>query len=90
MIIDSHEHVRKHGYGADDVIAEMDTFGITLTWLLTWYLPPNQHVPGSYGAFNPSNIRPDGTHGGIVAPPIDSRRQGNYIIPDIPGVTRHE
>lgn len=48
MIIDSHEHVCYLGYGADDVIAEMDAFGIDVTWLLTWYLPPNQHVPGSY------------------------------------------
>lgn len=66
MIIDSHEHVCYHGYGADDVIAEMDQFGINVTWLLTWYLPPSQHVPSSYHTFNPSNTRPDGTHAGIV------------------------
>lgn len=44
----------------------MDAFGIDQAWLLTWYHPPGEHAPNSYRGFNPTNIRPDGTHAGIV------------------------
>ena len=40
MIIDSHQHAYYHGLNPAGVIAEMDEFGIEVTWLLTWYLPP--------------------------------------------------
>lgn len=66
MIIDSHIHAHYHGFGPADVVAEMDAFGIDRAWLLTWYLPPGEDVPETHGAFNPHNIRPDGTHAGIV------------------------
>jgi predicted TIM-barrel fold metal-dependent hydrolase len=66
MIIDSHQHVYYHGVNPSGVIAEMDAFGIDVTWLLTWYLPPSQDAPGSHGAFNPCNLRPDGTHAGAI------------------------
>lgn len=66
MIVDSHQHVYYHGFSPAGVIAEMDRFGIDRTWLLTWYLPPGEHVPSSHRVFNPRNLRPDGTHAGIV------------------------
>lgn len=47
-------------------MAEMDAFGIDKTWLLTWHHPPAEHVPSSFRAFNPANVRADGTHAGIV------------------------
>ena len=66
MIIDSHQHAYYHGVSPAGVIAEMDEFGIDVTWLLTWYLPPAEDAPGSSRAFNPCNIRPDGTHAGAI------------------------
>ena len=66
MIIDSHQHAYYHGFNPAGVIAEMDQFGIDVTWLLTWYHPPAEHAPGSSRAFNPCNIRPDGTHAGAT------------------------
>lgn len=66
MLIDSHQHVYYNGLDDAGVIAEMDAFGIVLTWLLTWYLPPGEDVPATHGAFNPCNFRPDGTHAGIL------------------------
>ena len=51
MIIDSHNHTYYHGLDADGVISEMDAFGIDICWLLTWYLPPSQHVPTSHRVF---------------------------------------
>lgn len=66
MRIDAHQHPYYQGLDEDGVIAEMNTFGIDRAWLLTWYLPPGEDVPGTHGAFNPFNFRPDGTHGGIL------------------------
>jgi predicted TIM-barrel fold metal-dependent hydrolase len=66
MIIDSHNHSHYNGVGPEGLVAEMAAFGIDLTWLLTWYLPPSEHVPSSHRAFNPRNARPDGTHAGVT------------------------
>ncbi|OGG44494.1 MAG: hypothetical protein A3F84_07065 [Candidatus Handelsmanbacteria bacterium RIFCSPLOWO2_12_FULL_64_10] len=66
MIIDAHNHVNYQGRDAAGVIAEMDASGIDLTWLLTWYLPPGQHAPGSARTFGPLNFRPDGAHAGAT------------------------
>ena len=66
MIIDSHQHAYYHGVNPAGVISEMDQFGIDVTWLLTWYLPPGEDAPGSSRAFNPCNVRPDGTHAGAT------------------------
>ena len=66
MIIDSHNHSHYNGFGPERLVAEMDAFGISVTWLLTWYLPPTEHVPSSHRAFNPRNVRPDGTHAGVT------------------------
>ena len=66
MIIDSHNHVNYNGVGAEGLIAEMDEFGVSATWLLTWYLPPAEDVPGTHRSFSPCNFRPDGTHAGAT------------------------
>lgn len=66
MIIDCHNHSHYVGLGPEGLLAEMDTFGYDVAWLLTWYLPPGEHVPGSERAFNPCNARADGTHGGVT------------------------
>lgn len=66
MIIDSHNHSHYNGVGPDGLVAEMAAFGIDRTWLLTWYLPPSEHLPASHRAFNPRNVRPDGTHAGVT------------------------
>ncbi|MCZ6681533.1 MAG: amidohydrolase family protein [Candidatus Poribacteria bacterium] len=79
MIIDSHQHVYYHGVNPDGVIAEMDAFGIDVTWLLTWYLPPAEDVPSSHGVFNPCNFRPDGTHAGAT---LDELLQARDRYPD--------
>lgn len=63
-IIDSHNHVYYHRLDPAGVVGELDAFGIERCWVLTWYLPPGEDVPGSHGTFNPRNYRPDGTHGG--------------------------
>ncbi len=66
MLIDSHNHSHYNGVGPEGLIAEMDSFGIDRAWLLTWYLPPSEHVPSSHRAFNPRNVREDGTHAGVT------------------------
>lgn len=66
MAIDAHNHPHYHGLDASGVVAEMDAFGIDVCWLLTWYLPPAEHVASSHRVFNPANARPDGTHAGVV------------------------
>ncbi len=66
LIIDSHNHSHYNGVGPEGLVAEMDAFGIDKTWLLTWHHPPAEHVPSSFRAFNPANVRADGTHAGIV------------------------
>lgn len=64
MLIDSHQHVYYHGLSPAGVVGEMDRFGITRAWILTWYLPPAEDVPATHVYFNPANFRPDGTHAG--------------------------
>jgi predicted TIM-barrel fold metal-dependent hydrolase len=70
MLIDSHMHVNYHNLGAEALVEEMDTFGIDKCWLLTWYLPPEQHVLRFAKGFDPLNFRTDGTHGGLTLPEI--------------------
>lgn len=36
MIIDAHNHPNWHGYGIDKTVANMDKFGIQVTWMHTW------------------------------------------------------
>lgn len=66
MIIDAHNHIYYHGLNAEGVLDEMDRFGFDVLWLLTWYLPPAEHIPNSHATFNPCNVRPDGTHAGTT------------------------
>lgn len=66
MIIDAHNHIYYHGLNAEGVLEEMDAFGFDVTWLLTWYLPPGEHIKSSHATFNPCNVRPDGTHAGTT------------------------
>ena len=70
MLIDSHMHVNYHGLGSEALVEEMNAFGIDKCWLLTWYLPPEQHVSRSGKSFDPLNHRTDGTHGGLTLPEI--------------------
>jgi predicted TIM-barrel fold metal-dependent hydrolase len=66
VIVDAHNHSHYNGVGPEGLLAEMEAYGIGRTWLLTWYHPPGEHAPGSYRAFNPTNVRPDGTHAGVT------------------------
>jgi hypothetical protein len=49
-VVDCHNHVGWHGHDADDVVRNMDEFGIALTWVLTWEAPPREISPGSLKA----------------------------------------
>ena len=66
MIIDAHNHVYYHDLNEDGVVGEMDSFGFDIAWLLTWHLPPAEHVASSHRVFNPLNLRADGTHAGTT------------------------
>ena len=75
MIIDAHNHIYYHNLNAEGVLAEMDAFGYDVTWLLTWYLPPGEHIPSSHRTFNPCNVRSDGTHAGTTLDDISRARE---------------
>lgn len=66
LLVDSHNHSHYNHVGPEGLVAEMEAFGIDCTWLLTWYHPPGEHAPTSFRACNPVNMRPDGSHAGIV------------------------
>lgn len=82
-IIDSHMHVHYHGLDASGLIHEMDSFGIDKSWLLTWFIPPDEHVPSSHKVFSPLNVRPDGTHVGSPLKDVLNavRQYPNRFIP---------
>lgn len=46
MIIDAHNHADWHGHDFDKFIANMDRYGITKTWLLSWETPADEYDPG--------------------------------------------
>ena len=82
MIVDAHNHIYYHGLDESGVIAEMDRFGVDVAWLLTWYLPPGEHVASSYRVFNPCNLRSDGTHAGATLNDISracDRYPGRFV-----------
>ena len=58
MIIDCHNHPDWHGHNLDKFLANMDRYGITKTWLLTWEAPENEYDP----SYNHASVRtgPDG------------------------------
>jgi len=63
-IIDTHQHCYWLGRNDKDLIADMDEHGIEKTWLLTWDIAPEDDRLSNHIAFNPLNLRPDGTHAG--------------------------
>jgi predicted TIM-barrel fold metal-dependent hydrolase len=65
MIIDSHQHAFWHGRDAAGLIADMNANGIDKAWLLSWECAPDEDNPAYHFAFNPENLRADGTHRGI-------------------------
>lgn len=80
MIIDSHQHVFWHGRNDADLVADMEEHGIDQAWLLTWEIPVDQELPGTYhGVLNPTHVRPDGTHRGIV---LDDLLKARDRFPD--------
>ena len=87
MIIDAHNHIYYHDLNAAGVIAEMDAFGYDVAWLLTWYLPPGEHISTSHRVFNPCNARPDGTHAGATLDDLSracDRYPGRFVAGDCP------
>ncbi len=45
MIIDCHNHPDWLGHGLNQVLANMDRYGIDVAWLLNWECPPDDHAP---------------------------------------------
>ncbi|MDD3926314.1 MAG: amidohydrolase family protein [bacterium] len=45
MIIDAHNHPDWHGHNLDKFLANMDKYGIDITWLLSWECPFNEYNP---------------------------------------------
>lgn len=66
MIIDSHQHAFWHDKNDADLVADMDAHGIEQAWLLTWELQPEEDRRGYHRVLDPVNLRPDGTHAGII------------------------
>ncbi|MDD3927640.1 MAG: amidohydrolase family protein [bacterium] len=46
MIIDAHNHPDWHGHNLDKFLANMDKYGIDVTWLLSWESPVDEYDPG--------------------------------------------
>ena len=75
-------HVNYAWMDAAGLVAEMDAYGIDVTWLLTWYLPPGPEAQRFGGGFSPLNYRPDGTHAGATLDHILAARDrypGRFI-----------
>lgn len=58
MIIDAHNHPAWYGYTTEKFLANMDQFGISKTWLLSWEAPEDEYDP-FYNALLPDTA-PDG------------------------------
>ncbi|HWB53582.1 MAG TPA: amidohydrolase family protein [Tepidisphaeraceae bacterium] len=65
MIIDSHQHEFWHDRDDAGLIADMDSHGIDLAWLLSWEIAPDEDPPRYHRVLNPVHRRSDGTHAGI-------------------------
>ena len=65
MIVDAHQHVCWHRKDAAGLIADMDSQGIDVAWVLTWEIPPGECFDNS-SIFNPIHARIDGTHPGMI------------------------
>ncbi len=64
-LIDSHQHAFWMGRDASGLIDDLDGHGISLAWLLTWEIAPEEDAPAYHRLLNPTHRRPDGTHPGI-------------------------
>ncbi|OPZ93374.1 MAG: Amidohydrolase [candidate division TA06 bacterium ADurb.Bin417] len=47
-VIDAHNHPDWHGHNLERFLANMDSFGIDQTWLLSWECPADEYSNGSY------------------------------------------
>lgn len=61
MIIDAHNHPGWYGYTLDKFLANMDQYGISQTWLLSWEAPQDEYDP----VYRP--ILPDSGSDGPIA-----------------------
>jgi predicted TIM-barrel fold metal-dependent hydrolase len=68
VIVDAHNHPDWHGHDLARFVANMDQYGIALTWLLTWECPEDEYDP-SY-----NNVVPAGPDG-----PIPLARVLSYV-----------
>ena len=64
-IVDAHQHVFWHKKNDAGLVQDLDEHGIEYAWLLTWEIPPSEDCASYHIAFNPTHVRPDGTHAGI-------------------------
>jgi predicted TIM-barrel fold metal-dependent hydrolase len=51
MIIDTHNHPDWHGYDMKKFLANMKSYGIDVTWLLSWECPHDEYGRGKYTFF---------------------------------------
>ena len=83
MIIDSHQHVFWHWRNDADLIADMDSHGIDVAWLLTWEITPAEEDPNWVRILNPAHVRRDGSHAGVPLSDLllaSSRHPGRFIL----------
>lgn len=78
-LIDSHQHAFWRGRDARGLIEDMDGHGISLAWLLTWEIAPEEDSPWDYGFLNPEHRRADGTHPGI---PLSDLLRARELAPE--------
>ncbi len=58
MIIDCHNHPDWHGHDLERYLANMDQYGIDVTWLLSWECPRDEFDPNYFKAC--PHVGPDG------------------------------
>lgn len=86
MLIDSHQHVFWHGRDDAGLIADLDACGIDRAWLLTWEIPAFPPYPDQanyVGVLNPTRVRPDGSHPGILLDDLliaHRRYPGRFVL----------
>lgn len=57
MIIDAHNHPDWHGRNLEKTLENMDQYGISKTWLLTWEGPKDDWDPNTHHVLSPQMIR---------------------------------
>ena len=58
MIIDIHNHADYHGYSVEDMLKNMDEYGISITCLLSWECNENEYNPQTKHCFSPFSKMP--------------------------------